>query len=532
MEIILFLVVGFLLVGIIVAGVMALQSAAAAKRARAERDSAVAHAAHLSAEVAALARYRTVVDAEAYAAQLRHAAESHGQQMAAWSQQLRQTTEVQAQAMAADSRTKAAATIQAAEAQAGVIMRGAQERAQQIAGDALVARDNAETYRKAAVAMQNVLEGYGDRYLIPAASLLDDLAAEFGFAEAGQQLKAARARTRAMIGAGSAATCDYVEPQRRATAIAFVLDAFNGKTDSVLADVRHNNYGTLRQKILDAQALVNANGKAFRNARVLDEYVAARLEELQWAVAAHELRQRAKEEQRVLKERIREEERAQKEFEKAMREAQKEEDMLRKAMEKARQELSGASAAQKERYEAKLRELSDKLQLAEAKNQRALSMAQQTRTGHVYVISNIGSFGENVYKIGMTRRLEPRDRVRELGDASVPFEFDIHALIPYEDAPALEHALHRRFVHAQVNKVNPRKEFFRVSLDEIRTEIERLRIAAQWTLTAECREWRESQAIEQALAAGTVDRAAWAESQLKAPSVVLGEEVEEMEEVA
>jgi len=85
-----------------------------------------------------------------------------------------------------------------------------------------------------------------------------------------------------------------------------------------------------------------------------------------------------------------------------------------------------------------------------------------TASEHVYVISNVGSFGENVSKIGLTRRLEPLDRIRELGDASVPFEFDVHTLIRSDDAPALEHALHQRFVRNQVNKVNARKEFFRV----------------------------------------------------------------------
>ena len=85
--------------------------------------------------------------------------------------------------------------------------------------------------------------------------------------------------------------------------------------------------------------------------------------------------------------------------------------------------------------------LQAQLQAAEEKNQRALSMAQQTRAGHVYVISNVGSFGEHVFKIGMTRRLDPLDRIRELGDASVPFEFDVHAMIFTEDAPSLTQAL-------------------------------------------------------------------------------------------
>jgi DNA repair exonuclease SbcCD ATPase subunit len=296
--------------------------------------------------------------------------------------------------------------------------------------------------------------------------------------------------------------------------------------------VKHDNYGTLRQKILDAQALVNQNGRAFRNARILDTYVAARLEELKWAVAAMELKAKAREEQRALREQIREEERAQKEFERAMRDAQKEEEMLRKAMEKAQRDVAKASDAQRAQYEAKLLELGERLRTAEEKNQRALSMAQQTRSGHVYVISNVGSFGENVYKIGMTRRLEPKDRIRELGDASVPFEFDVHALIPHEDAPTLERALHKVFVRAQMNKVNPRKEFFRVRLEDIRQEVERLGIAAQWTLEAECRDWRETQALERGLADGSVDEKAWLESQMKLPVVPALVDEEEVDAVA
>jgi Meiotically up-regulated gene 113 len=123
-------------------------------------------------------------------------------------------------------------------------------------------------------------------------------------------------------------------------------------------------------------------------------------------------------------------------------------------------------------------------------------MAQQTKCGHVYVISNVGSFGENVYKIGLTRRLEPIERVRELGDASVPFAFDIHALIYCEDAPALEATLHRRFLQNQVNKVNRRKEFFRARLQDIRGVVEEMKHEVKWTLTAEARDYRETLAME------------------------------------
>ncbi|RKH58679.1 GIY-YIG nuclease family protein [Corallococcus aberystwythensis] len=142
-------------------------------------------------------------------------------------------------------------------------------------------------------------------------------------------------------------------------------------------------------------------------------------------------------------------------------------------------------------------------------------MAQQTKTGHVYVISNVGSFGENVFKVGLTRRLEPLDRIRELGDASVPFEFDVHALIHSEDAPSLERELHKRFVREQVNKVNPRKEFFRVALPNIRQVVDGMGLQAQWTMTAEAREFRETQAVERAMKSQSFEEGAWIQQQLK-----------------
>ncbi len=90
------------------------------------------------------------------------------------------------------------------------------------------------------------------------------------------------------------------------------------------------------------------------------------------------------------------------------------------------------------------------------------------KAGYVYVISNIGAFGKDIYKIGMTRRLEPQERIDELGNASVPFNFDVHAMIFSDNAPALEAALHRAFEDKKLNMVNHRREFFRVSLDEIK----------------------------------------------------------------
>jgi len=139
--------------------------------------------------------------------------------------------------------------------------------------------------------------------------------------------------------------------------------------------------------------------------------------------------------------------------------------------------------------------LNQKLIEAEARNQRALSMAQQTRKGNVYIISNVGSFGEEVFKIGMTRRLEPLDRIKELSDASVPFEFDIHAIISCDDAPALECSLHTEFDELRINKVNYRKEFFRLPLERLRSFIAARGIEVSFTMIAEARQYRETQAL-------------------------------------
>ena len=122
---------------------------------------------------------------------------------------------------------------------------------------------------------------------------------------------------------------------------------------------------------------------------------------------------------------------------------------------------------EKQLYIDKIKELNDKLKQLEADKATVLEREANARAGYVYIISNLGSFGQDVYKIGMTRRLEPMDRIKELGSASVPFEFDVHAMIFSDDAPALETALHQAFEKQSVNRVNLRKEFFKVSLDDI-----------------------------------------------------------------
>ena len=461
-------------------------------------------------------KYAGVADAEAEAASIRSMANETLDNAQKESSRLMNDAKLEASEIRQRAKTaaekadeKASETVKTAQRTAEQILAEAHTQAKEIAGDAIEAQGKAKEYEQIAKAMKRTIEGYGDEWLKPAYSLLDELAAEFSFTDAGQKLKEARATSNRMVKDGVAANCDYAESYRRITAIQFVTDAFNGKVDSILSKVKYDNYGVLEQKIRDAFQLVNKNGAAFRNAHILPAYLDARLEELKWAVIVQELKKKAAEEQRELRERMREEEKARREYERAQKEAAKEEAMLQKALVKARALLAEASEAQKAQYEAQLAELEQKLHEAEEKNKRALSMAQQTKRGTVYVISNLGSFGENVYKVGMTRRLEPMDRVKELGDASVPFPFDVHAFIESDDAPALETALHKELAMVQVNKVNPRKEFFHIDISLIKNMVEKHGLNANWTMAAQAAEYRETVAINDRIQKDPAERARW-----------------------
>lgn len=398
----------------------------------------------------------------------------------------------------AEMAEKAHNLVESSQRQAAKILDDAKIEAKSIAGEAYQIKEQADHYTAIAKALENKVNGYGNEYIIPGRSLIEELAEEYSYSDAANDFKGVESQMNYMIKNRTAALCDYVETNRRNTAEDFIVDAFNGKMATIISKVKSDNYGVLKQQLTDARTLVEYNGQAFRNARVSDEYFKLALEKLRLATVLYEMKERDKEEQRAIREQMREEERARREIEKAMKDAAKQEEMLQKAMEKAREKYEAASEEQKAKYEAQLAELETKLKEAEEQNKRAQSMAEQTKSGHVYVISNIGSFGDDIYKIGMTRRLEPLDRIRELGDASVPFPFDVHAMIWTEDAPALETSLHKHFAINQVNKINFRKEFFNVPIATIREEVEKLGIKnVTWTMTAAAREYKETQALEQ-----------------------------------
>lgn len=273
-----------------------------------------------------------------------------------------------------------------------------------------------------------------------------------------------------------------------------MLRAFNGESDAAISKVKYNNVNNLEARITRSFDALNKLGKS-KQLWLTIEYMNLKLKEL---FLVHEHREKVeeeREEQRRIKEQMREEERAIREIEKAKKEAEKEEADKNRALEKARQELAEAHGKQTDRLQLIVDKLEVELKEALERKARAIARAQLTRSGHVYVLSNIGSFGEGVFKIGMTRRLEPLDRVKELGDASVPFQFDVHAMIYSKDAPKLENVLHKHFELRRVNLVNLRREFFNVSLDEIQVAVEKNFGVITFVTVPTAEEYRKTLAI-------------------------------------
>lgn len=292
-------------------------------------------------------------------------------------------------------------------------------------------------------------------------------------------------------------TIDGNEAKGKASTKKFIklmLRAFNGECDALIAKVKWNNIGQMQERIKKSFEAINKLGESQRT-YIETEYKNLKLKEL---ILEHEYqlkRQKEKEELRSAQEELREEEKARREFEQAQKQAEKDEANYEKALEKARKEVEEATGEKQQKLQMKIELLEQELREARERKERALSMAQQTKRGHVYVISNIGSFGENVFKIGMTRRLEPTDRVRELGDASVPFKFDIHSMIFSDEAPTLENELHKAFSNRKVNMINGRREFFNVTIDEIEEKIKELGLDAEFIKLPEAMEYRETIAI-------------------------------------
>jgi peptidoglycan hydrolase CwlO-like protein len=269
--------------------------------------------------------------------------------------------------------------------------------------------------------------------------------------------------------------------------IRLTLRAFNNECEAAIANTRWNNVNAMEKRIERAKDQID-NMNASQSVVIVQSYLQLKLKELWLTHEYREMQKREKDERAEAARFAREEAKLIKDAERAAKEEAKYQALL----DKARSEVASAEGADVEQLNAKIAALEASLAEAHEEAERATSMAQMTKSGYVYIISNIGSFGEDIVKIGLTRRLDPEDRVRELGDASVPFKFDTHAMIYSEDAPALEAALHSEFDADRVNAANYRKEFFRTNLDSVEAAVKRLQPDAVFFKDREAQEYHET----------------------------------------
>jgi hypothetical protein len=272
-----------------------------------------------------------------------------------------------------------------------------------------------------------------------------------------------------------------------------LLRCFNSECDNVLMNISVKNIDSSRSKMQKSFDSLNqiftTDGLTLE--KKLLEY---KLEELSLIYTYELKKQQELDQQKAIKEQMIEEEKVRREIEREKAKIEKDQLQFSNEINKLMQYLSKTSSdVEKQLYIDKIKELEDKLKQLDADKTTVLEREANARAGFVYIISNIGSFGEDVYKIGMTRRLEPMDRIKELSSASVPFEFDVHAMIFSGDAPSLETSLHQHFENYSVNKVNLKKEFFRLSIDEIESFVkEKYNNTVEFTKTALAKEYRQS----------------------------------------
>ena len=249
-----------------------------------------------------------------------------------------------------------------------------------------------------------------------------------------------------------------------------LLRAFNNECDDIVEHVKYTNFDASLDRIYKSSEAISKLG-SIMNIAVTNQYINAKVKELRLAFEYQQKKQQEKEELKAAREEQREQAKIQKEMEEQKRKIEKEQTHYQTAYEKILKQIS-ESPDNPELIEKK-QELEGHLNDVEKALTDIDYRQANMKAGYVYVISNIGAFGPNVYKIGMTRRLDPMERIDELGDASVPFKFDVHAMIFTDDAPALENALHHAFDNRKVNMVNQRKEFFNVTLDEVKEVVKK-----------------------------------------------------------
>ena len=249
-----------------------------------------------------------------------------------------------------------------------------------------------------------------------------------------------------------------------------LLRAFNTECDDLISNVKYTNYDASLNRIYKSAESISKLG-TIMDISINPAYLNLKVEELRLAFEYQQKKQEEKEAQKAARAELREAARLQKEIEAQRKKIEKEQTHYQTAYDHILKQLE--QSPEDSALLAKKSELENQLQDIDKAIKDIDYREANQRAGYVYVISNIGAFGPDIYKIGMTRRLDPQDRVDELGDASVPFNFDVHAMIFSDDAPALETALHKAFEGRKLNMVNTRREFFHVTLDEIKDVVKK-----------------------------------------------------------
>lgn len=263
------------------------------------------------------------------------------------------------------------------------------------------------------------------------------------------------------------------------------LSLYNAEAENCVKSVKAGNLETSIKRLNRCHERIERFGK-FIDLYITWEYRHLRIEELQLTAQYMQAVQAEKDAERERKAELREQAKAQKELEAEMARLRKEQEHYRNVLEKMKEQGNQEEAA---KLEARLAEIDKSINDVDYR-------AANIRAGYVYVISDVGAFGERMVKIGMTRRLDPMDRVRELSDASVPFKFDVHALFFSKDAVSLETMLHHEFEDRRVNKVNARKEFYYCTPQEVLDKLKEKNVAVvEYRVEPEAEEYRISRRI-------------------------------------
>lgn len=276
-----------------------------------------------------------------------------------------------------------------------------------------------------------------------------------------------------------------------------ILRSFNNECEAAINKVKYSNLSSIEKRIQTSYTQLNKMNESVKIA-ITPNYLDLKLQELYLAFEYEQKKQEEKELLREQREKEREEKALQKELQSKKKVIDKDINHYKKMIDELNEKLKDSSEQAKMALEKEILDLQTNIQEKEEEKQELDYRSAHASAGYVYIISNIGAFGKDVVKIGVTRRLDPLERIAELSSASVPFKFDIHALIFSYEAYQLEADLHNYFDNYRVNKINHRKEFFKVPIDKIENKLEEYKnLTIDFNRKPDAEEYYQSISIEE-----------------------------------